>query len=488
MEKEKQYDISYLYKSIVAIISTIALLCGFCCLPGSAHTESTGYSWYFNPTSDHSQPICLDNAEFIKNYDTIFLGNNNDKKLYLTFDVGYEDGNVQKALNTLKQENVPAAFFVLPHVIKQNTDLIKQMKSDGHLICNHSLTHRDMSCINSSDSFKSEINGLENVLKETTGYDIDKFFRPPQGKFCENTLKYAQECGYKTVFWSLAYADWDKNNQMQPQKALDLLMSRIHNGAVILLHPTSTTNAEILPEFIKECKNQGYEFCSLNDFNASTSATSVNYMQVSQQNMDKVVMSNRKAKKRVALTFDDGPCAEYTPVILDYLKQQNVRATFFLIGQNAESNPELVKREFDEGHEIGNHTYSHPNVKHISTDRLLNEIENCQNIIEEITGTRPKLFRPPGGFITDNIVTALTENSFTPVLWSWKQDTKDWSRPTVDYVVNTVLDNLNDGDIILFHDYNQQGSPTPAALKIIIPRLKEKGYEFCTVSELMSIT
>ncbi len=488
VKKTKKYvESNYLFKSLSALLAVIAIFFGFYDLGIEAHTESTSYSWYFQPTKNNMQPKCLDGAEFLDKYDTIYLGSPESKRLYLTFDAGYEDGNVEKILDILKEEKVPSSFFVLPNLVNQNTALCRRMIDEGHLICNHSFSHKDMSCINSLESFKKEINGLENVVAEKLGIQCSKYFRPPEGKFCENTLKYANDLGYKTVFWSLAYADWDKQKQPDPQKSLELLMSRIHPGSVILLHPTSTTNAAILRDFIKQCRQQGYEFYPLNDFE-SKSENCENTVSASNQSMEKVVMSNRKAKKRVALTFDDGPCPAYTPQILDYLKNENVKATFFLIGCNAEENPELVRREFNEGHEIGNHTYSHPNVKNISTDRLLSEIEKCQSVIESITGSRPKLFRPPGGFITDNIVTTLTENQFTPVLWSWKQDTKDWSCPSVEYVVNTVLNNINDGDIILFHDYNSESSPTPAALEIIIPRLKDMGYEFCTVSQLMSIT
>ncbi len=198
-----------------------------------------------------------------------------------------------------------------------------------------------------------------------------------------------------------------------------------------------------------------------------------------------IYAANRQAGKYVALTFDDGPHPVYTEQILDILAAYNAKATFFVIGQNAKQYPELVRKEYEAGHEIGNHTYSHPNMKKISVTEAVAEIEKTQEAVHDIIGIYPKLFRSPGGIFSDELVTAVEEHDCKSVLWSWRQDTRDWSKPTVDKVVRTVLDNLRDGDIILFHDYNTSGSPTPEALRIILPELIRRGYSFVTVSELM---
>lgn len=200
-----------------------------------------------------------------------------------------------------------------------------------------------------------------------------------------------------------------------------------------------------------------------------------------------IYAANRNAGKYIALTFDDGPHPVYTAQILDILKTYNAKATFFVIGQNAEQYPELLRREVEEGHEIGNHTYSHPNMKALGVDKAIAELEKNQQVIESITGIRPRLFRAPGGIFSDPLVSAVEAHACKPVLWSWRQDTRDWSRPPVKQVVRTVLDNLRDGDIVLFHDYNTNGSPTPEALKILLPELLRRGYSFVTVSELMSL-
>ncbi len=200
-----------------------------------------------------------------------------------------------------------------------------------------------------------------------------------------------------------------------------------------------------------------------------------------------IVVANRNARKQLAITFDDGPGDKYTAEILDILKQFDVKATFFVIGMNAEKYPDLIKRIYSEGHEIGNHTYSHPQMRELSPEDVDREIACTQSVILEITGYVPKLFRPPGGYLSNNIVDKITSNNCITVLWSWRQDTMDWKCPPVSSVTDTVLSNIRDGDIILFHDYICGKSPTPEALRIIIPELKNKGYEFVTVSELISM-
>lgn len=200
-----------------------------------------------------------------------------------------------------------------------------------------------------------------------------------------------------------------------------------------------------------------------------------------------IIVANRNASKQLALTFDDGPCKLYTEEILGILSEYNAKATFFVIGKNAEKYPELVRLEKENGHEIGNHTYSHPEMRKISPEEFEQEITKTQEIIKEITGEYPVLFRPPGGYLSNSIVDKISSNNCRTVLWSWRQDTRDWEKPKADVIVNSVISNIKDGDIILFHDYNTKGSTTPEALRKLLPKLKEMGYEFVTVSELVRI-
>lgn len=192
-------------------------------------------------------------------------------------------------------------------------------------------------------------------------------------------------------------------------------------------------------------------------------------------------------QKVVCLTFDDGPDPTYTPQILSVLKQNQAKATFFLTGNQAEHYPDIVRQEIAEGHEIANHTFHHKYLSRFSEDQIQSEILKAQDSIFTITGRTTKLFRPPGGYYNERIVNAAKKNGYTVVMWSWHQETKDWSDPGVNRIVNKVLKNTRNGDIILLHDHSGDRSQTVDAVAKIIPELKERGYQFITVSELLHI-
>ncbi len=232
-------------------------------LNATAAISTKRLEWYYKPTADNSRPASPTEAHFLGDYNAHYIGKD-EKRVYLTFDLGYENENVKTILDTLKEENVQATFFMLRHTVVNGKNL-SQIVSDGHLIANHTSHHKDMTKMNSLDTFENELVSLEKDYKAKTGLEMAKIYRAPCGAYSEQTLAWADELGYKTVFWSLAYADWDENNQMSPESALDKLFSRIHNGAVILLHPTSTTNAKILPQFIKELKSRGYSFGTVDE-------------------------------------------------------------------------------------------------------------------------------------------------------------------------------------------------------------------------------
>lgn len=231
----------------------------------SADTEMR---WYIK-RNGHSKPELDKSQEIIYNYSGCYLDNNRsepdaEKVLYLTFDVGYENGNVEKILDVMKEEDVQGAFFVLSHFVNKNTDLVMRMIEEGHLVCNHTANHINLSKCSVEDAERS-IRRLEEIYTEKTGEKLAPFFRFPEGAYNEETLELVESMGYKSVFWSMAYADWDDKRQPNEDKAINLLLNNTHNGAIILLHPTSTTNVNILPKLISEWKNQGYRFASLNE-------------------------------------------------------------------------------------------------------------------------------------------------------------------------------------------------------------------------------
>lgn len=195
-----------------------------------------------------------------------------------------------------------------------------------------------------------------------------------------------------------------------------------------------------------------------------------------------VLKKGDKEKKRIALTFDDGPSKTNTTALLEVLKEYGIRATFFVIGENAKKDPDRIRSIYDAGHEIGNHSYSHVYISKVSNDTLVNEIRKTEDILFEITGEKPTVFRPPGGFYNDASLAVLEKMGYRCVLWS--VDTRDWSMPRSDSVASLVEEAASNGDIILFHDLEDKRLPTVTALKRILPKLVEEGYEFVTVSEL----
>lgn len=197
-----------------------------------------------------------------------------------------------------------------------------------------------------------------------------------------------------------------------------------------------------------------------------------------------VIYSWHSNDKKIALTFDDGPHPTQTPEILEILAEYDIRATFFVIGQNVSYYKDLVKLEFESGHEIGNHTYSHSNLRNLPSDTIKKEISDTENIVFDNVEYRTRLLRPPGGCLNEELCTLAFENDYTVVCWS--VDTRDWAHTPTKDIVDNVLNSVKGGDIILFHDYVSGESPTPEALRIIIPTLLDEGYEFVTVSELIN--
>ncbi len=239
-----------------------------------AHAKEGSISWYCKRNKEHKQPLADPELRVVERYDGYYIDHRHnddaaDKVIYLTFDAGYENGNVARILDVLKEEQVPGAFFVLKNLILKNGDLISRMINEGHLVCNHTATHKDMTKCTSLEEFRTELESLEKIYLDATGMRLSPYYRPPEGRFNESSLRYAKEMGYKTVFWSFAYADWDNDRQMSPEEAKRKILMHAHNGEVMLLHPTSATNAAILRDVIRALKQEGYRFGTLDELTAA---------------------------------------------------------------------------------------------------------------------------------------------------------------------------------------------------------------------------
>lgn len=224
----------------------------------SALLHEKSENWGLGFGTEGKPPTGNASAEELKKYNAYFIGDTTQNTIYLTFDCGYENGNTEPILDALKKHDVKATFFVVGNFLETSPEIVKRMIAEGHTVGNHTYHHLDMSSISSMDAFKKETQDVENLFEQITGTPITKFYRPPQGKYNIENLKMAQELGYHTFFWSLAYVDWYQDKQPTKDEAFGKLLKRIHPGAIVLLHSTSATNAQILDELLTKWEEMGY--------------------------------------------------------------------------------------------------------------------------------------------------------------------------------------------------------------------------------------
>lgn len=237
---------------------------------GDAAVAVSTDNWGLSFPTEGQSPVGNATVEELAQYNAYYLGDTSQKVIYLTFDCGYENGYTASILDTLKKHNAPAAFFVVGNMIESAPDLIRRMVAEGHIVGNHTYHHPDMSSISDQTAFQKELESLESLFQETTGQTMSKYYRPPQGKYNVENLRQAKALGYKTILWSLAYVDWYVDDQPTPEQAYSKLLPRIHDGAIVLLHSTSRTNAEILDELLTKWEEMGFSFASLDQLPAST--------------------------------------------------------------------------------------------------------------------------------------------------------------------------------------------------------------------------
>lgn len=233
--------------------------------PEGWELEFASEDWGLSFGEPGTQPAGNASAEDLAWYDAYFVGSDAEKVIYLTFDCGYENGNTEPILDALKKHNAKGTFFVVGHFLETAPDLVKRMAEEGHAVGNHTYHHLDMPTISDMADFRKEMDDVADLFREITGKELSPYYRPPQGKCNTANLEKAQELGYCTVFWSLAYVDWDADNQPSHEEAFSKLTSRVHPGAIVLLHNTSRTNGEILDELLTKWEGMGYSFRPLSE-------------------------------------------------------------------------------------------------------------------------------------------------------------------------------------------------------------------------------
>lgn len=260
-----------LYVVLTIILLCIGMICALCAVNrlGAAEAAAGITDWGLSFQSEGAPPVANASQEYLRNFDALYVGDTNKKEIYITFDSGFENGNTERILDALKKHGVKATFFLVGNYFETQPELVKRMAEEGHTIGNHTYSHPDMSKIGDIQSFQTELQKNEALYRDILGSEMPKLYRPPQGKFCEENLKMAQQLGYSTVFWSLAYVDWYTDDQPTPEQAFSKLLPRIHPGAVVLLHSTSSTNAEILDELLTKWEETGYSFGDLEAYCAA---------------------------------------------------------------------------------------------------------------------------------------------------------------------------------------------------------------------------
>ena len=260
------------YARFLCLLAALCLLCGCTASPSASVLGSAVYapaaSWGLSFPEEGATPIGNATMEELARYNGYYVGDTSKKVIYLTFDCGYENGNTAAILDALKKHNAPAAFFVVGAMVKSAPDLIRRMVAEGHIVGNHTCNHPDMSAIADPAAFEAELTKLSALYREVTGQDLPMYYRPPQGLYSEENLKQAAALGYKTILWSLAYVDWYNDDQPTDEEAFGKLLPRIHNGAIVLLHQTSSTNARILDQLLTRWEEMGYRFASLEELPA----------------------------------------------------------------------------------------------------------------------------------------------------------------------------------------------------------------------------
>ncbi len=264
---KNSFFLRFLLLMVTAFIlgSTLGVFTGQ--IPRSQKTSSAAQStgWGLSFQEEGKRPAGNASIDDLKQYNAYYASDTDQKIIYLTFDAGYENGNTPAILDALKKHQAPAVFFVVGNFIKDNHDLIRRILAEGHIIGNHTMTHPDLPQISSMDAFQKELQDVEELYTSLTGEAMTKFYRPPRGIYSTENLSMAKELGYSTFFWSLAYVDWIQDQQPSREEAFQKLLTRIHPGAIVLLHNTSSTNAEILDELLTKWEEMGYEFHSLKE-------------------------------------------------------------------------------------------------------------------------------------------------------------------------------------------------------------------------------
>jgi peptidoglycan/xylan/chitin deacetylase (PgdA/CDA1 family) len=402
--------------------------------------------------------------------------NTNSKVIALTFDNCWNAANLSSIIQVLKANNVKGTFFTIGAAAEANSTLIKQAFDNGNEIGNNSYTHPEFTTLTSAQ-MQNELNSADTVIKGIIGQTPRPYFKPPYGDYNSAVLQAAGNAGYsKTITWTIDTAD---STGASATSITQKVLSNAVPGAIVEMNANggAVNTPAALSTMISGLKAQGYTFVTVSQLlTYQNKFVTINPSQV----ISKVNTSS----KVIALTFDDCWNAANLSSIIQILKANNVKGTFFAIGQAAEANSALIKQAYANGNEIGNHSYTHPSLILLTPAQVKDEVNKADAAIINITGqsTQP-YFRPPYADYNSMVLQAVADAGYSKTIL-WTIDTADSTGTSAAAMIQKVVNNAVPGAIVEMHA-NKGAVNTPAALTTIISSLKAQGYQFVTISELL---
>jgi peptidoglycan/xylan/chitin deacetylase (PgdA/CDA1 family) len=373
-----------------------------------------------------------------------------------------------------EMEQIKMTFFLSGQFIEKNAVLVKKTSDKGYEFGNYGLTMKYWGQLR-DDEIAKELTGAGEILQNTLGVSA-KFVRPPYNYY-ENDFLKAAYANFLSVIRGLDTSDWTINS---PQAIIDKIKNSAASGDIISINMKAKHSAAALPEVIRELKGMGFEIVTVSQLLAKVPPKAVKSPKAIHPFA--VISRVSEASPKVALTFDDGGSSYRVDTILDVLRANEVHSTFFLSGDWAENNPNLVRKIAEEGHEIANHSYSHPVFSWLGADAIAAELISTETALKKGIGDAPaRYFRPPYGDYNNYVIEEVRNLGYEAIVL-WDVDTRDWSGLSSETIINRVISQVTGGSIVLFHLH---APGTPDALSQIIPLLKDRGYVLTTVGAIL---
>lgn len=419
----------------------------------------------------------------------IYSVKTDEKKVAISLDATWGADYTDELLKILREYNLKTTFFLCGRWIKDYPKVVQRIALEGHEIGNHSTTHPDMTRIG-RNQVRRELMETHELIHQLTG-QTSTVFRPPFGAYNNDVIEVATECGYYTVQWSVDSLDW---KELTRDQIVGRVLSRVHNGAIMLFHNNGTHTAQALRIIIESLLKDGYEIVPVSELlikddyyiDKSTGEQRPQRSAVRASNggvlgpvTGQVIERGNPKKPDIAFAINVAWGEEYIPAMLDALEMAHAKATFFFVGTWVNKFPEMTGEISERGHEIANHGYEHLHVEKLSSGAIVRLIEDNERLLLKAAGKTSKLFAPPYGEFGGYVTKAAHEAGYKTIRWTI--DTIDWKNPPPQEIISKVIGRAENGAIVLMHPTKS----TLEALPILLKELRKMGYRVTTVSEVL---